>query len=341
MTPTVRPTTSPQPISSRPALYWTFADAAAVTWRNLLQYVRIPQLLVFSTIQPVMFVVLFVFVFGGAIASSVPGGNYVNFLMPGIFVQTAVFGSTATGIGLAEDLNRGMIDRFRSLPMARSAVLAGRTFADLIRNIFVVVLMTVVGVLIGFKPFEHGVLAYVLMLLIVVGFAYAFSWISALIGLLVKDTESVQAAGFIWIFPLTFASSAFVPVETMPSWLQPIAKVNPITVTVNAGRSLLNGTATIERPAAAVLDRRHRGGLRAPVGPGLPPGLTAGNGSVTRRTADHGRPVDRRDRSGIVARWCPPSGSTCARWRPRPSRSWPGHSTTTARTRRWSGRSTW
>jgi len=112
--------------------------------------------------------------------------------------------------------------------MARSAVLAGRTFADLIRNVFVVVLMTIVGVLIGFKPFEHGVPAYFLMLVIVVGFAYAFSWISALIGLLVKDTESVQAAGFIWIFPLTFASSAFVPVATMPDWLQPIAKVNPM-----------------------------------------------------------------------------------------------------------------
>jgi ABC-2 type transport system permease protein/oleandomycin transport system permease protein len=246
MTATTRSATAPEPTPSRPALYWTLADAAVVTWRNLLQYVRIPQLLIFSTIQPVMFVVLFVFVFGGAIASSVPGGNYVNFLMPGIFVQSAVFGATATGIGLAEDLNRGMIDRFRSLPMARSAVLAGRTFADLIRNIFVVVLMTVVGVLIGFQPFQAGVLAYVLMLVIVIGFAYAFSWISALIGLLVKDTESVQAAGFIWIFPLTFASSAFAPVDTMPSWLQPIVRVNPITVTVNAGRSLLNGTATLE-----------------------------------------------------------------------------------------------
>ncbi len=241
--------TADRPASDRPshaALYWTFADAAAVTWRNLLQYIRIPQLLIFSTIQPVMFVVLFTFVFGGAIAASVPGGNYVNFLMPGIFVQSAVFGATATGIGLAEDLSRGMIDRFRSLPMARSAVLAGRTFADLIRNVFVVVLMTIVGVLIGFKPFEHGVPAYFLMLVIVVGFAYAFSWISALIGLLVKDTESVQAAGFIWIFPLTFASSAFVPVATMPDWLQPIAKVNPITVTVNAGRALLGGTASLD-----------------------------------------------------------------------------------------------
>ena len=246
MTAATRSDAASEPVPSRPALYWTLADAAVVTWRNLLQYVRIPQLLVFSTIQPVMFVVLFVFVFGGAIASSVPGGNYVNFLMPGIFVQSAVFGATATGIGLAEDLNRGMIDRFRSLPMARSAVLAGRTFADLIRNIFVVVLMTIVGVLIGFQPFQAGVLAYVLMLLIVIGFAYAFSWISALIGLLVKDTESVQAAGFIWIFPLTFASSAFAPVDTMPSWLQPIVKVNPITVTVNAGRSLLQGTATLE-----------------------------------------------------------------------------------------------
>jgi ABC-2 type transport system permease protein len=245
MTATTRSAVTPEPVPSRPALYWTLADAAVVTWRNLLQYVRIPQLLIFSTIQPVMFVVLFVFVFGGAIASSVPDGNYANFLMPGIFVQTAVFGATATGIGLAEDLNRGMIDRFRSLPMARSAVLAGRTFADMIRNVFVVVLMTVVGVLIGFQPFQAGVLSYVLMLVIVVGFAYAFSWISALIGLLVKDVESVQAAGFIWVFPLTFASSSFVPVETMPGWLQPFVKVNPITVTVDAGRSLLSGTATL------------------------------------------------------------------------------------------------
>jgi len=243
---TALPRSIPPAPAGRPELYWTFADALAVTWRNLLQYVRIPQLLVFSTIQPVMFVLLFVFVFGGAIAASVPGGNYVNFLMPGIFVQTAVFGATATGIGLAEDLGRGMIDRFRSLPMARSAVLAGRTFADLIRNVFVVLLMTVVGVLVGFEPLTGGLPAFVLMLAIVVLFGYAFSWISALIGLLVKDTESVQAAGFIWIFPLTFASSAFVPVATMPDWLQPIAEINPITVTVNACRTLLSGTATLD-----------------------------------------------------------------------------------------------
>jgi ABC-2 type transport system permease protein/oleandomycin transport system permease protein len=247
MTATTRPgATVPPAKPQRAALYWTFADAAAITRRNLLQYVRIPQLLVFSTIQPVMFVLLFVFVFGGAISASVPGGNYVNFLMPGIFVQTAVFGATATGVGLAEDLGRGIIDRFRSLPMARSAVLAGRTFADLIRNALVVLLMTVVGVLVGFEPLSGGLPAYLLLLAIVVLFGYAFSWISALIGLGVKDPESVQAAGFIWIFPLTFVSSAFVPVATFPDWLQPIAEINPVTVTVNACRTLLTGTATLD-----------------------------------------------------------------------------------------------
>jgi ABC-2 type transport system permease protein/oleandomycin transport system permease protein len=247
MTATTRSSASGAvPGPARPALYWTFADAVAMTQRNLLQYVRIPQLLVFSTVQPVMFVLLFVFVFGGAIAASVPGGNYANFLMPGIFVQTAVFGATATGVGLAEDLGRGIIDRFRSLPMARSAVLAGRTFADMIRNVFVVILMTVVGVLVGFEPLTGGLPAYLLMLVIVVLFGYAFSWISAFIGLQVKDPESVQAAGFIWIFPLTFASSAFVPVDTMPEWLQPIAEINPVTVTVNASRTLLSGTATLD-----------------------------------------------------------------------------------------------
>jgi ABC-2 type transport system permease protein/oleandomycin transport system permease protein len=247
MTATTRPAApGAGPIRTRPSIYWTFADARAVTGRNLLQYVRIPQLLVFSTIQPVMFVLLFVFVFGGAIAASVPGGNYVNFLMPGIFVQTVVFGATATGVGLAEDLGRGMIDRFRSLPMARSAVLAGRTFADLIRNMLVVLLMTAVGVLVGFEPLTGGLPAFILMLAIVVAFGYAFSWVSALIGLRVKDPESVQAAGFIWIFPLTFCSSAFVPIDTMPTWLQPIATINPITVAVNACRTLLSGTATID-----------------------------------------------------------------------------------------------
>jgi len=221
---------------------WHATDAAAVTWRNLLQYVRIPELLVFSTIQPVMFVLLFAFVFGGAI--QVPGGNYINYLMPGIFVQTAVFGATATGVGLAEDLRRGMIDRFRSLPMSPAAVLAGRTFADLIRNFFVILLMTAVGYLIGFR-FEAGIPAAFLALTLVGLFGYAFSWIEAYIGLRAPNAEVAQAAGFIWIFPLTFVSSAFVPVETMPEWLQPIAEANPVTVAVNTIRGLVNGGATM------------------------------------------------------------------------------------------------
>jgi ABC-2 type transport system permease protein/oleandomycin transport system permease protein len=224
------------------ALYWTVADAAAVTRRNLLRYVRVPTLLLFSTIQPVMFVLLFVFVFGGAI--NVPGVDYVDYLMPGIFVQTVVFGSTQTGVGLAEDLSRGMIDRFRSLPMARSAVLAGRTLSDTVRNLFVVVLMIAVGTLVGFR-FHVGVAAALAAIALAVLFGLAFSWIAALIGLSVRDVESAQAAGFIWVFPLTFASSAFVPVQSMPGWLQGLAKANPITNTVDALRALCLGGPTV------------------------------------------------------------------------------------------------
>ena len=223
------------------SLYWTVADAAAVTKRNLLRYVRVPTLLLFSTIQPVMFVLLFVFVFGGEI--TIPGVAYVDYLMPGIFVQTVVFGSTQTGVGLAEDLSRGMIDRFRSLPMARSAVLAGRTLSDTVRNLFVVLLMTVVGTLVGFR-FHAGVLAALAAIALAVLFGLAVSWISAFIGLAVRDVESAQAAGFVWVFPLVFASSSFVRVGSMPGWLQGFAKVNPITNTVNALRALCLGGPT-------------------------------------------------------------------------------------------------
>lgn len=216
----------------------TFSDIAQMTKRNLLRYVRLPQLLVFSTIQPVMFVLLFAYVFGGAIRT--PGTNYINYLIPGIIVQSVIFGSVQTGIGLAEDLSKGIIDRFRSLPMSRSAVLAGRTLADTVRNIFVVILMTLVGIIIGFR-FQTGFGEIILAFIITILFGLAFSWISATIGLLVKEVETVQVAGFIWIFPLVFASSVFVPVETMPNWLQAFAKVNPITVTVNAVRKLSLG----------------------------------------------------------------------------------------------------
>jgi ABC transporter DrrB family efflux protein len=217
------------------------SDAVAVTRRNLLKYVRVPTLLVFSTIQPVMFVLLFAYVFGGALR--IPGVNYKDFLMPGIFVQTAVFGSMQTGIGLAEDITHGMVDRFRSLPMARSAVLAGRTVSDSVRNLFVVLLMTGVGYLIGFR-FRGGFLFAVAGILLAIAFSHAFSWLSAFMGLSIRDVESTQAASFASIFPFVFASSAFVPIATMPGWLQAFAKVNPISLTVNAIRSLTLGSPT-------------------------------------------------------------------------------------------------
>jgi len=235
-------TTDARTIARRTGLSYTLTDGLVMTRRNLLRYVRVPQLLVFSTIQPIMFVLLFVYVFGGAIRTGPI--SYVDFLMPGIFVQTAVFGAVGTGIGLADDLGKGLIDRFRSLPMARSAVLAGRTTSEIARNLFVVMLMTVVGYLVGFRihsGISEALLAYVLIL----AFGFCFSWISAFIGLVIRDPESVQAASFIWIFPLTFASSAFVPVASMSGWLQAWAKVNPVSITVDAVRGLLLGGTTV------------------------------------------------------------------------------------------------
>jgi ABC-2 type transport system permease protein len=226
-----------RPRSSRaPSI--VLSDALVMTWRNLLKYKRVPTLLVFSTIQPVMFVLLFAFVFGGAIP--IPGINYKDYLMPGIFVQTVIFGSMQTGVGLAEDLSKGMIDRFRSLPMARSAVLAGRTTGDAVRNLFVVLLMTGVGYLIGFR-FHAGILWALGAMAIAVAFGTAFSWVSANIGLALRDVESTQAASFVWVLPLVFASSAFVPVITMPGWLQAWVKVNPVSITVDAVRFLTLG----------------------------------------------------------------------------------------------------
>ena len=210
-----------------------------ITRRNLLRFVRIPALLVLSVVQPLMFVLLFVYVFGGNLIK-IPGVSYVNFLLPGIFVQTAIFGSTNTGIGLAEDLGSGIIDRFRSLPMARSAVLAGRTFADLGRNLVVVGMMIAVGYLVGFS-FKAGPIDALGAVGLAVAVGYAFSWISASIGLAIKDTESVQAASFTWIFPLTFISSALVPVRGMPKLLQAVARNNPVTIWANTVRYLTVG----------------------------------------------------------------------------------------------------
>jgi ABC transporter DrrB family efflux protein len=221
---------------NRPRFVWAFTDALTLAKRNLVQIPRIPEELIFSTIQPVMFVLLFRYVFGGAIAGT--GTSYVNYLMAGIFAQTVIFGSTSTGIGLANDLQRGLVDRFRSLPMAKSAVLTGRTLSDLVRNTFVVIVMWVVGLLVGFQP-QGSPLAWLGAIGILLLTSFAFSWISATIGLAVSTVEAAQSAGFIWLFPLTFASSVFVPTKTMPDWLRGFAEHQPVSVIANAVRGLL------------------------------------------------------------------------------------------------------
>ena len=225
-------------------------DSIVIARRNLLMIMRTPQLLVFSTIQPVMFVLLFRYVFGGAI--NVPGTNYANFLLPGVFVQTVVFGGTAAAVALAADLNAGIVDRFRSLPMARSAVLAGRTAADAVRNVFVIALMVIVGYAVGFR-FQGGFLAAVGAMAIALLFGYAFSWFFALVGLLVRDPETAQVAGFVPLFPLVFASSIFVSPHTMPSWLRWFAEHQPISKVANAVRGLSLGTATTSDVVVALL----------------------------------------------------------------------------------------
>jgi ABC-2 type transport system permease protein/oleandomycin transport system permease protein len=214
-------------------------DIRAVTIRNLTTYRRVPQLLVFSTIQPVILVLLFRYVFGGAIR--IPGVDYVDYLMPGIFVQTVIFGSISTGIGLANDLHTGLIERFRSLPMARSAVLAGRTLADSTRNILVLILMCTVGYAVGWRV-STDVLSFLGGMALLLLFGYAMSWVFATAGLLVGDPEATQAATFPIIAPLVFASSAFVAVATMPGWLQGFARNQPLSVVVNAVRDLTLGS---------------------------------------------------------------------------------------------------
>ena len=240
MTAATAPTAGRPLAPARPPEPFTVVtDALAVAWRNLIAYRRVPQLLVFSTIQPVIFVLMFRYVFGGAIR--VPGVSYVDFLMPGIFVQTVTFGAIAAAIGLSTDLKSGLLERFKSLPMARSAVLAGRTLADLVRNVFVVALMALVGTLVGFR-FHGGLPAFLLGLVLVLFFGYAFAWVFATVGLWVGDPETAQAAAFPVMAPLVFASSAFVPVDSMPGWLQVFARHQPVSVTASAVRDLALGS---------------------------------------------------------------------------------------------------
>jgi ABC transporter DrrB family efflux protein len=218
------------------ALAYAVADTAVVAKRNLLRIPRQPDLWVSFTIQPIMFVLLFVYVFGGAIQT--PGyDDYVDFLMPGIIVQTMSFGGFVTAIGLSDDLRKGLIDRFRSLPMARSAVLAGRTLADVATNTVALVVMVVVGLIVGFN-FTSSPLEVVAGFALLLLFGYAFSWAFAFVALVSKSAEGAQALGFMLIFPLTFASSAFVPPESMPSALEAFAKANPFSTVVDAARAL-------------------------------------------------------------------------------------------------------
>jgi ABC-2 type transport system permease protein/oleandomycin transport system permease protein len=221
-----------------------FADGMVVMRRNLLQILRIPTALIFELAQPIMFVLLFTIVFAGNIANLPPGFTYVMFLMPGIFVQNAIFGSTTTAIGLAEDMKKGLVDRFRSLPMARSAVLVGRTTSDVAKNLILLLLVIVVAYLVGFR-FQNGVLAAIGMVALVLSVGFVFSWISAVVALAIKQVEGVQAAMFTGIFPIVFVSAALVPVIGMASWIQPIAEHNPVTVWANTARVLALGDVAI------------------------------------------------------------------------------------------------
>jgi ABC-2 type transport system permease protein/oleandomycin transport system permease protein len=211
----------------------------------------VPNVFIFELVQPIMFVLLFRFIYAHAINNLPPGFDYVMFLMPGIFVQNAIFGSTTTAIGLAEDMKKGLIDRFRSLPMARSAVLIGRTLFDLGKNLILVAIVVVIGYAVGFR-FQNGFVNAVWMLVLVMAVGFTFSWISACVGLSLKQVEAVQAASFTWIFPVVFVSSAFVPVAGMEPFMQVIARNNPVTHWCNLARYLALGPLGITDPTTGI-----------------------------------------------------------------------------------------
>jgi ABC transporter DrrB family efflux protein len=215
-----------------------FTDTLVIAERNLVRLPRAPELLVAFTVQPIMLVLLFRYVFGGAIKT--PGFSYADFLIPGIIVQNIAFGGFVTALGLNEDLHKGLIDRFRSLPMARAAVLAGRTLADVVTNGLSASILVITGLIIGFS-FHTGALEAIAGGGLLLLFGYAFSWVFAFLGMLVSSAEAANSVGFIAVFPLTFISSAFVPVKSMPSVLRAFAEVNPFTITVDAMRSLWLG----------------------------------------------------------------------------------------------------
>jgi ABC transporter DrrB family efflux protein len=237
MTTTATPATSTT--SHHSALRWVFSDVLTLAKRNLIALFRTPTLVVFAIIQPIMFVLLFRYVFGGAIP--IKGVSYVNYLLPGILVQTVIFGSVNTAIGLAEDLQKGLIERFKALPMARMAVLGGRTVADLSRSVVVLLIITGVGMLVGFRP-SGGIIPYIEACLVMLVFAYCLSWGFAFVGLAAPSAEAAQAMTFPLIFPLVFASVIFVPLDKLPSWLQGFANNQPISQATEAVRGLMLGT---------------------------------------------------------------------------------------------------
>lgn len=229
---------------------WAVRDISVLTLRNLRHFARQPQLLVLATVQPVIFVLLFVYVFGGAIGTTLPQGiEYVDFLLPGVFVQTVILGATQTAVGLASDLELGVIDRIRSMPAAQGAVLAARACADLVRNLWTVAVMVTVGYALGFR-FTEGVLAALAAVAVVLALGFAMSWIFAFLAMVTNSAESAQAVGSIAIFPLVFASSVFVPVATFPGWLEAFAAHSPVTSAANATRALAVGVGD---PTTALL----------------------------------------------------------------------------------------
>jgi ABC transporter DrrB family efflux protein len=216
------------------------SDGWTVARRNLFRMARNPEVVIFSTIMPIMFIVLFVYVFGSI---PTPGISYENYVMAGIFAQTVVFNSSYTGVGLAEDIQKGIIDRFRSLPMAHSAVLAGRTISDVVNNVLTMAVMLVVGLAVGWRT-DAAIVSVLAGILLLLGFAYVFSWIQASIGLTVKSVEAANSAGFIWMFPLTFVSNIFVDISQLPTIFRVIAEWNPMSALVSATREMFGNTST-------------------------------------------------------------------------------------------------
>jgi ABC-2 type transport system permease protein/oleandomycin transport system permease protein len=238
------------PERRRLTLRETVADSRVMAARQVRKVLRRPMYTVYLFVQPVIFVLLFRYVFGGAINTG--RVSYVDYLMPGIIVMTAVFGALTTGLGLTEDLAAGAVDRFRSLPIARSAVLIGRTGADLAMNTLTLIVMLLIGLAVGFRP-SQPVYEVVLAFGLVLAFAYVFSWISAFVGVSVRNPETAQSVGFIWVFPLVFASSAFVPTTNMPAIVHTFADINPVTLTVDAARALMIGHGHALGPALGAL----------------------------------------------------------------------------------------